>query len=133
MIAETANSIIDQALIQKEIGRENISVNEQETVAEVENVKRYYRLDDKGLKESLRGQGMDFDKFKEEVKNGLGIKKYLEARVFPPKLPESRKSSFYQRWLSDLSDKAEVKIFRSEISEALDNDTASACGGSCCS
>ena len=134
MVAEVANSLIVETLIQKEIGGENISASDEEVNAEIEGIKKYYRLNDKGLEDSLKAQGLDCDRLKEEVKKELKIKKYLETKVFPPKTPEPKKNSLYQRWLSDIQDKADIKIYSSEILEALDNDSASSrCGGSCCS
>jgi len=133
IVAEIANSLIVEILIQKEIGGENVSASDGEVNAEIEGIKKDYKLNDKGLEDSLRAQGLSLAGFKEEVEKGLKIKKYLDAKVFPPKTPESKKNSLYQRWLSEIQDKADIKIYNSEILEALDNDSSSSgCGGSCC-
>ena len=134
IVAEVANSIIDESLIEKEIGKEKFDVADSEVGEQIEKIKKYYRLDDNGLKESLKAQGLDLESFKIEIKKELRTVKYLEAKVFPPKTPDSKKNSLYQRWISELQDKADIKIFSSEISEAFVNNTkSSGCGGSCCS
>lgn len=137
IIAEVANSMIDETIIQNEIAKENISVTEPEINAEIEKVKTYYKLDDKALKESLQAQGLDMNGFKEEIRKGLKLNKYLEAKIFPPRTPESKKGFLYQQWISELYDKTDIRIYSDEILKAVDssNTASGGCGGKggCCS
>ncbi len=137
IVAEVANSMIDNTVIQNEIGKENISVTDQEINTEIEKLKKYYKLDDKALKENLQAQGLDMNGFKEEITKEIRLNKYLDAKVFPPKTPESKKGFLYQQWMSGLYDKSDIKIYSDEILKAVDNNnTASGgCGGKggCCS
>jgi len=137
IIAEVADSMIDEAIIQNEIGKENFSVTDPEINAEIDKIKTNYKLDDKTLKENLRAQGLDINGFKEEIRKGLKVNKYLEAKVFPPRTPESKKGFLYQQWISGLYDQAEVRIYSDEILKAVDssNTASGGCGsgGGCCS
>ena len=135
MVAEVANSMIDDTVIQNEIGKENISVTEEQINAELEKLKNYYKLDEKALKENLQAQGLDINGFKEEIRKGIRLNKYLEAKVFPPRTPESKKGFLYQQWMSELYDKSDIRIYSDEILKAVDsgNTASGGCGGGCCS
>lgn len=73
--------VIEQTLLKQEVKRKNIRVTEKEIEAQIEQIKRVNNLGQGQLEDLLKGQGISYEEYKNQIREEYAIAKLVEIEV----------------------------------------------------
>ncbi len=80
-LAESLQAVITEKILEQEVKQKGIIVRDQDVDAYIEQVKSRNRLDDRGLAEALRQQGLTLDDYRKQVRRDLARQQLIAREI----------------------------------------------------